>query len=134
VKIDIDVESEDVVEANKQTRVAIINDTMSIKYLQDNIFADFKGKKDKVFIAIRIIGIIGENDKVRKEMRGKIGNLRFLRFMLYLQLLFDLLKEEEVTLGWNYFPLFLKEDLNYGSFSLPLIVPSEPIVAPLLNK
>ena len=62
-KNNIDIESEDVVEIDKQTKVAIINDIMSIRYLQDKTFSDFKGKKDKVFIVVRIVG---ENEQVKK--------------------------------------------------------------------
>jgi len=39
-----------------------------------------------------------------------------------------------VLVGWNVHPLFLKEDLNLGSFEISLLDPKEPISAPPKNK
>jgi len=49
--------------------------------------------------------------------------------------LFDIFKkEEEVLVGWNVHPMFLKDTLNFGSFEIPLLDPKEPISAPPKNK
>jgi len=51
--------------------------------------------------------------------RNRVINGNYNRFLFCV-----LLKEEEVDLGWNIVPVFLKDNINYGSFSLPLIVPT----------
>ena len=58
--------------------------------------------------------------------RNRVINGNYNRFLFCV-----LLKEEEVDLGWNIVPVFLKDNINYGSFSLPLIVPTQPMTAPI---